>query len=213
MRQHRESGERTGRPIEKWSQTRARSDPSEGSSRILGIDPGSQITGFGVVERVDGQLVHVAHGTLRFGPDGSLARRLDRLYCALREVIETHRPDAASVEQVFVARSARSALVLGQARGVALAALGAAGLSVHEYAPARIKQSVTGNGRAAKLQIQRLVRRQLELSATPGADAADALAAAICHAQAGRIAALGVRGRVRPRRRASGPVVRVRRAP
>jgi crossover junction endodeoxyribonuclease RuvC len=187
--------------------------PSEGRARILGIDPGSQITGFGVVERVAGKVVHVAHGTVRSGPDSSLAARLDRLYCALREIIETHAPDAASVEQVFVARSARSALVLGQARGVALAALGAAGLAVHEYAPARIKQSVAGNGRAAKAQIQRVVRRQLALRATPAADAADALAAAICHAQAGRIAALGVRARSRPRRPSGGPVVRVRRAP
>ena len=170
------------------------------------------MTGFGVVERVDGRVVHVAHGTLRHAADASLARRLDRLYRALCDVIEAHGPDVASVEQVFVARSARSALVLGQARGVAWAALGAAGLVVHEYAPARIKQSVSGNGRAAKAQIQRVVRRQLGLGTTPGADAADALAAAICHAQAGRLAALGVRA-PRPRRRASTTVVRVRRAP
>ncbi len=181
--------------------------------RILGIDPGLQVTGFGVVERVAGKLVHVAHGTVRSGPDTSIGRRLDRLYRALCEIIATHRPDAASVEQIFVARSARSALVLGQARGVALAALGAAGLAVHEYAPTRIKQSVTGNGRAAKAQIQRVVRRQLGLTSTPAADAADALAVAICHAQAGRIATLGLRSRARPRRRSAGPVVRVRRAP
>jgi crossover junction endodeoxyribonuclease RuvC len=181
--------------------------------RILGIDPGSRVTGFGVLERLDGEVVHVAHGTVRAGPETSVARRLDRLYRALCEVIEAHRPDVASVEQVFVARSARSALVLGQARGVALAALGAAGLPVHEYAPTRIKQSVTGNGRAAKLQVQRVVRRQLGLAATPAADAADALAAALCHAQAGRISVLGVRSRPRPRRRVSPVVVRVRRAP
>jgi crossover junction endodeoxyribonuclease RuvC len=166
-----------------------------------------------VVERVEGRVVHVAHGTLRHPAEATLARRLDRLYRALCDVIEAHRPDVASVEQVFVARSARSALVLGQARGVALAALGAAGLVVHEYAPTRIKQSVVGNGRAAKAQIQRVVRRQLGLSATPAADAADALAAAICHAQAGRLATLGVRAGPRPRRRSGGTVVRVRRAP
>jgi crossover junction endodeoxyribonuclease RuvC len=190
-----------------------RGAPGEGPARILGIDPGSQVTGFGVVERVDGRLVHVAHGTLRHPGEATIARRLDRLYRALCEVIEAHRPEEASVEQVFVARSARSALVLGQARGVALAALGAAGLVVHEYAPTRIKQSVAGSGRAAKTQIQRVVRRQLGLASTPAADAADALAAAICHAQAGRLQALGVRAGPRPRRRAGPPVVRVRRAP
>lgn len=181
---------------------------------MLGIDPGSQVTGYGVIDRLDGRLVHVAHGSLRHVAEGSPAQRLDRLHRALCDVIDAHRPDVASVEQVFVARSARAALVLGQARGVALAALGAAGLVVHEYAPARIKQSVCGNGRAAKLQIQRVVRRQLELAGTPAEDAADALAAAICHAQAGRLAALGVRSGPRRRRAgASGPVVRVRRAP
>jgi crossover junction endodeoxyribonuclease RuvC len=186
---------------------------SEGPARILGIDPGSQVTGFGVVDRVDGQIVHVAHGTVRSRAEASPAGRLGDLYRTLCEVIEAHHPDVASVEQVFVSRSARSALILGQARGVALAALGAAGLPVHEYAPTRIKQSVTGSGRAAKIQVQRVVRRRLELSVTPAADAADALAAAICHAQAGVIAELGVRSRVRPRGRGRGPVVRVRRAP
>lgn len=142
-----------------------------------------------------------------------MAHRLDAIYTAVREVIEAHRPEVASIEQVFVARSARSALVLGQARGVALAALGAQGLSVHEYAATRIKQQVTGNGRAAKEQVQRVVRRVLELERTPAADAADALAIAICHAQAGRLEQLGVRSGRGSRRRASGLVVRVRRAP
>ena len=186
---------------------------SERESRILGIDPGSQVTGFGVVERVDGHVVHVAHGTIRSRAEGSTAGRLGDLYRTLCEVIEAHRPEVACVEQIFVSRSARSALILGQARGVALAALGASGLSVFEYAPTRIKQSVTGNGRAAKAQVQREVRRRLGLGVTPATDAADALAAAICHAQAGRIADVGIRTRARPRGRARSPVVRVRRAP
>ena len=139
-----------------------------------------------------------------------------RLLATLRsrcQRIELHRPDAASIEQVFVARGARAALVLGQARGVALAAVGAAGLAVSEYAPTRIKQSVTGNGRAAKLQVQRAVKRLLALQKLPAADAADALAAAICHAQAGRLEKVGVRAdRRRSRPAARGPVVRVRRA-
>ena len=180
--------------------------------RILGIDPGSGATGYGVVERRDGKLSHVAHGTVRAPRDGSAGRRLAALHAALLEVIERHRPDAACIEQVFVARGARSALVLGQARGVALAAAGAAGVAVHEYAPAHIKLSVTGNGRATKGQVQRVVQRLLSLQQLPAEDAADALAAAICHAQASPLAALGVRVR-RRRRPAPGPVVRVRRAP
>ena len=180
---------------------------------MLGIDPGSAATGFGVVERRDGKLHHVAHGTLRPPRDASMASRLSALQAALEEVLEAHAPEVASIEQVFVARGARSALVLGQARGVALAALGARGLTVHEYAPSRIKQQVTGSGRAAKTQIQRVVKRLLELSRTPATDAADALAIAICHAQAGPLEALGVSRRRSPRRRSGGPVLHVRRAP
>lgn len=190
-------------------------------ARILGIDPGSSATGYGVVERRDGGLAHVAHGTLRAAGAASPARRLAALHRAVCEVIERHRPDAVSVEQVFVARGARAALVLGQARGVALAAAGSAGLPVHEYAPARIKQSVTGNGRAPKPQVQRVVRHLLALERTPQSDAADALAAAICHARASRLEGLEILeapsrrpGTGRRRRPAArGPVVRVRRAP
>jgi crossover junction endodeoxyribonuclease RuvC len=180
--------------------------------RILGVDPGSNSTGFGVVERAGGRLVHVAHGTLRPQRTRGLAGRLHCLHQAIGEVIAQHRPDVASVEQVFVAASPRAALVLGQARGAVLAALGEVGLTVHEYAPAQIKSAVTGNGRAAKLQVQRMVRSLLGLSDTPAADASDALAAAICCAQMGRLASLGVtaRGRRRARR---GPEISVRRLP
>lgn len=177
--------------------------------RVLGIDPGLSVTGFGIVERRGGRVRHVAHGTIRPPRDASLAVRLDRLYAALGEVIARYRPDVASVEQVFVAASPRSALVLGQARGAALAALGAAGLGVHEYAPARIKVAIAGNGRAGKDQIQRVVVRVLALLSTPAEDAADALAAALCHAEAGRLEGLVPRARAR-RRRARGPIVRVR---
>lgn len=178
-------------------------------ARILGIDPGSQVTGYGIVERRDGRLLHVAHGTLRASGDASPQRRLADLYRSLLEVIDHHRPELASVEQVFVAHGARSALVLGQARGVVLAAIGSAGLALHEYASSRIKQSVTGNGRASKLQVQRVVKRLLSLQRAPAADAADALAAALCHAQAGRLERLGVRGRARPRSGAAAARVRV----
>ena len=167
--------------------------------RILGIDPGSSVTGYGVVARVGGELVHVASGTVRPPRKASLPVRLHFVYTALGEVIRHHRPDVAVVEQVFVATSPRSALVLGQARGVALAALAAGEVGVSEYAATSIKQAVTGSGRAPKSQVQHMVRRLLALDSTPASDAADALAAAICHAHASRIVALGA-GR-RPLRR------------
>jgi crossover junction endodeoxyribonuclease RuvC len=170
--------------------------------RILGIDPGSNATGYGVVERADGRVVHVAHGTLRPLRGAPLAERLASLHADVAEVVANHRPDAAAVEQVFVSASPRAALVLGQARGAVLAALGDAGLPVSEYSTRTVKQSVTGSGSADKRQVQRMVRRTLGLEALHSADAADALAVAICHAEAGRLAALGTRvgrGRSRPK--------------
>jgi crossover junction endodeoxyribonuclease RuvC len=193
-------------------QSEGREPRSGGPStqRVLGIDPGSETTGFGVVERCGSQVVHVAHGVIKVPRSGSLALRLDRLHADIRDVVARHQPDVASIESVFVAASPRSALVLGQARGAVLAAIGASGLAVVEYAPASIKLAVAGSGRAAKDQIQRVVARLLGLASWPAADAADALAAALCHAQAGRLELLAPRTRAR-RRRARGPVVRVRR--
>jgi crossover junction endodeoxyribonuclease RuvC len=183
--------------------------------RILGIDPGSSVTGYGVVERCDGRLVHVAHGTVRMSPSLSMAQRLDHLYRSVTEVLVGHVPDTVAVETVFVAVSPRSALVLGQARGVILAALAAGGLPVNEYAPTRIKRAVTGNGRATKEQVQVMVKRLLSLDRLPVSDAADALAAAIAHANASRIEALApaIAARRQPRRRARDAVFSVRRRP
>ncbi len=182
--------------------------------RILGIDPGSQATGYGVIERDGNRLLHVAHGTVR--PRGTTSeQRLHRLYEAILDVARHHAPDAAAVERVFVAHSPRSALVLGQARGVALAALGCAGLGVTEYAASEIKQAVTGSGRADKRQVSLMVRRLLGLDRVPESDhAADALAAAIGHAQAGALRALGA-GRRRSWRspRSAAAQLRVRRRP
>jgi len=178
--------------------------------RILGIDPGSQATGYGILECAGGgRLVHVAHGTLRPPRSASPAARLQYLYRELSFVIEAHRPDAAVAERVFVASSPAAALVLGQARGAVLAAAGAAGLPVREYAASEIKRAVASSGRAAKAQVQHMVRRLLGLPRAPARDAADALAAAICHAHAARLADLGVGSRRRsaPRR---GLRVRVR---
>jgi crossover junction endodeoxyribonuclease RuvC len=173
--------------------------------RILGIDPGSNATGFGVVEQQGSQVVHVAHGTLRPPRGTPLAQRLDHLHAGILAVVEQHRPEVVAVEQVFVAASPRAALVLGQARGAVLSAVGAAGIAVNEYSAAQVKQAVTGNGRAAKRQVQSMVRRLLELDRTPASDAADALALAIRHAHGGRLEAVGVTNaaRRRPRRRVS----------
>lgn len=171
--------------------------------RILGIDPGSSATGFGVVERAGGKLRHVAHGVLRPPRSASLAEKLAWLQRGLVEVIAAHRPELAVVERVFVAASPRAALVLGQARGVALAALATAGLVVHEVAASEVKQAVVGVGSAQKRQVQYMVGRLLELARPPRADAADALAAAICHAHASRLGALRVSPRLRARPRAS----------
>jgi crossover junction endodeoxyribonuclease RuvC len=177
--------------------------------RILGIDPGSAATGFGVVDSEAGRLIHVAHGTLRPLPRSSMAERLHYLHQAISGVVLDHAPDTAVIEQVFVSASARSALVLGQARGVALAAVGSGVSAVVEYSASRIKLAVTGNGRAGKAQVQNMVRRLLELDRPPARDAADALAAAICHANAGRIGAMSQGVRL-PAKRAA---LRVRRAP
>jgi len=170
--------------------------------RVLGVDPGSQATGYGVIDRAGSELCWVAHGVLRPVRSGSLAARLAALFEQLGAVIAQYAPDVASVEDVFVAASPRAALVLGQARGAVLAALGAAAIPLVQYAPARIKQAVAGDGRAAKDQVQRMVKRTLALASAPAADAADALAAAICHARAGPLE--------RVRRPRSRPRVRLR---
>ena len=184
--------------------------------RVLGIDPGSSVTGFGVVERIGTRVVHVAHGTLRPPRAATLAQRLAVLHAGLVRTIETHRPDVAVVESVFAGRSARAALVLGHARGVALAATAAAGLPVSEYSPPEIKQAVGGSGAADKSEVRAMVRRLLGLAQAPGLDASDALAAALCHAHRGPLAALASRfGRPRRSRRRPGRTGRfvVRRAP
>ena len=179
--------------------------------RILGIDPGSVATGYGVVERRDGRLHHVAHGTLRLRRADPLAVRLAVLQRNLAAVIASFAPDVVSVERVFVSVSARSALVLGQARGVALASAGSAGLPVAEYAAREIKQAVVGHGGAHKQQVSAMVRRLLGLEREPAYDAADALAAAICHAHARTLVALGAFP-ARRRRVGRAPALRVRRA-
>ncbi len=155
--------------------------------RILGIDPGLQVTGFGVVDAIAGQLVYVASGTIKTNSldRGNLPGRLKLLFDGIREVTARYLPDVASVEIVFVNVNPQATLLLGQARGACLTALVSSGLPVAEYTALQMKQAVVGHGKAAKHQVQDMVRRLLTLPTAPGPDAADALGMAITHAHAG----------------------------
>lgn len=152
--------------------------------RILGIDPGLNRTGYGVVEIRGSALRWIDSGVIRI-PAGGLPQRLYAILLGLQAVIECHAPGEVSVEKVFVNVNPQSTLLLGQARGAAICAAVSAGLPVHEYAALQVKQAVSGYGHADKVQIQRMVQRLLALDRAPPADAADALACAICHAHAG----------------------------
>ncbi|MBX9605608.1 MAG: crossover junction endodeoxyribonuclease RuvC [Gammaproteobacteria bacterium] len=149
---------------------------------ILGIDPGSRVTGYGVVRSAPQRTEFLTCGCIRLATDGSFDERLVQLYDELAAVIAEHRPTEAAIERVFMNRNADSALKLGHARGVAMLAARRAGLVVSEYTATQIKQSVVGRGHAEKVQVQHMVRFLLGLSAEPSTDAADALAAALCHA-------------------------------
>lgn len=152
-----------------------------GPVRILGIDPGSRFTGWGVIESRGARLSHIAHGCIRTG-EGALPPRLKIIHDGLAAVIAEHLPNEYAVEEVFMRVNIGTALILGQARGVAVLSGALAGLPFAEYAPAQIKRAVVGNGRADKAQIQHMVKILLKLQAEMSADAADALAIAICHA-------------------------------
>lgn len=152
--------------------------------RILGIDPGLRITGFGVIDKIGQQLIYVASGCIKT-PDGELPARLKVIVDSLAAVIAQHQPSHAAVEKVFVNVNPQSTLLLGQARGAAICAAVIANLPVAEYTALQVKQAVVGNGHADKTQVQAMVQRLLKLSGTPSPDAADALACAICHAHGG----------------------------
>jgi crossover junction endodeoxyribonuclease RuvC len=155
------------------------------ASLILGVDPGLNRCGWGVVASEGARLSHIAHGVISPRRDLQLASRLLHLFDQLGAVIETHRPHRAAVEETFVNSNPRAALALGQARGVALAAAARFGVEVAEYAPATIKKAVVGAGSADKGQVAFMVRRLLPTAGEVSADAADALAVALCHAAHG----------------------------
>ncbi|MEM6624219.1 MAG: crossover junction endodeoxyribonuclease RuvC [Pseudomonadota bacterium] len=149
--------------------------------RVIGFDPGLQRTGWGIIDSVGGKLRHVAHGTCTTKA-GELAPRLSALYSQIEEVLATHRPDVAAVEHTFVNKDAAGTLKLGQARAISLVVPAQRGLDVAEYAPNAVKKAVVGVGHADKAQVQHMIARLLPGVTVSGADAADALAVAICHA-------------------------------
>jgi len=152
---------------------------------ILGVDPGLNKCGWGIVASEGSRLSHVAHGVIKPAVQQQLATRLHDVFEGICAVIEQYNPHEAAVEETFVNSNARAALILGQARGVALAAAARRGLSVAEYAPTTIKKAVVGTGAADKSQIAFMVRRLLPTAGDVTADAADALGVALCHAAHG----------------------------
>lgn len=150
---------------------------------VLGIDPGSRITGYGVLDLSTSRPRYIASGCIRIQP-GELAQKLAQVYAGVAELIAVHRPAEFAIEQVFMSRNADSALKLGQARGAAIVSAANHGLPVFEYAARQVKQAITGTGAADKVQVQHMITAVLGLSATPQADAADALAIALTHGHA-----------------------------
>jgi crossover junction endodeoxyribonuclease RuvC len=196
-------GDPPGRPRTTATTQALKIHRAGGTMRIIGIDPGSSATGFGVVEGSGSRIAHVAHGVVRTNSGWSLADRLAEIHRGLGEVLAQYRPEMAVIEQVFVALNPRSAVVLGQARGAALVALSGACIPVAEISSREVKKAVTGSGAAGKADVQAMVVRLLGLSEIPPSDAADALAMAICRVRAGRLVDLGVRPRSRRRTRSN----------
>jgi len=152
--------------------------------KVLGIDPGTKVTGYGIVTSEDGETALVAYGAIAAPERAGIGERLSYIFKQLDAIIETHRPDVVAVEQPFVAKNARTALAIGRAQAVAILAAALKDIPTHEYTPAQVKQRVANYGASRKEQIQEMVRLQLGLSEVPRPDdAADALAVALCHLQ------------------------------
>lgn len=175
--------------------------------RVIGVDPGSAATGFGVVESSGGRLCQIVAGTIRTNPRIGIARRLQTIYDRLSEVIAEHSPDALSLEKSFVGDNVQSAFRLGEARAMALLAAAHNNIPFFEYAPAQVKLTVAAYGRADKRQVKFMVRRALELdeSAELSDDASDALAVALCHLAVARLTGVASAASARrwPRKRAA----------
>ncbi|HRH80494.1 MAG TPA: crossover junction endodeoxyribonuclease RuvC [Thiobacillaceae bacterium] len=173
----------------------SRLTPHASRLRILGLDPGLRVTGYGVIDKDGQRLTYVASGVVKT-KDGELPGRIATIFAGVGEVVSQFQPDTSAVEKVFVNVNPQSTLLLGQARGAAIAALTNAGQPVFEYTALQVKQAVVGNGHADKQQVMHMVKRLLNLEGDPSADAADALACAICHAHGGLgLGALATAGR------------------
>lgn len=164
---------------------------------ILGVDPGSRITGYGIIRSEGRHIEYLDSGCIRVG-EKPMAERLQTIFHSLATLIGEYRPDEFAIEQVFMARNPDSALKLGQARGAAIVSAANSGLAVHEYSARQVKQAVVGKGGADKAQVQHMVQTLLSLSRRPQADAADALAIALCHAHMNQsVLRVSAGGRVR----------------
>jgi crossover junction endodeoxyribonuclease RuvC len=157
--------------------------------RILGIDPGSRITGYGIISVERGKARHIANGCIRTPEDAALAERLKVIYEGVAAIIDEYEPGEMAIEKVFVNRNVDSALKLGQARGAAIVAGACHGLKVFEFTPAEVKKAIVGGGRAEKAQIQHMIRVLLNMEERAQADAADALALALCHGHSRELSA------------------------
>lgn len=159
--------------------------------RILGLDPGTAITGYGIIDVVDGEPQLVTYGVIRTDAQQAMPERLQVIYGAIGELLAAYEPDAAAIEEVFFGRNITTAITVGQARGVLILALANAGVAIEEYSPPKIKDAVTGYGKADKYQVQLMVRNLLHLEETPRPDdAADGLAVALTHYQHYRYSSL-----------------------
>jgi len=157
--------------------------------RILGIDPGYAIMGWGVLEKKGSSVVPIAYGSITTDKDMPMPDRLKHLYCSLMEIIAQYHPDEASIEELYFSNNAKTVIFVGEARGVAILACSNSGVEIFEYTPLQIKTSITGNGRAVKKQMQAMVTKLLNLDEVPQPDdTADAIAAAICHSYVGEMA-------------------------
>ena len=168
--------------------------------RILGIDPGLRVMGFGIIEQHGSQLGYIASGVIKT-PDADLPLRLGTIFDGITTLVREYAPQQSAIEKVFVNVNPQSTLLLGQARGTAICAAVIAGLPVAEYTALQVKQAVVGKGHAKKEQVQHMVRRLLALPGDPSPDAADALACAICHAHGGKLGGISVKGFRRGRSR------------
>ncbi len=165
--------------------------------KVLGIDPGSHITGYGIISFTGSKLVHVDNGGIHLKSTDPLSKRLKQIHQGIAEVISTYKPNVVALEKIFVAKNARSAMTLGHARGVIMLAAVSADLELKEYAATEVKQALTGYGRASKEQIQQMTKMLLGLKEVAHQDASDALAVAICHCQSFKVKACMEKNRLK----------------